>query len=266
MARCSCSPRLSARTCWVADPARPTTRACDCGPLVSDQVGPILGQPLNSRLLSRVQLNISVGDEALSVENVGRAPLLHGDRETQTAQVRSGNTIQIGGQLLLLCVRRPSFFTGEPVDETSHAFGEPDRDGIVGESEAAWQLRRRIGFVAPRAGHVLVAGASGTGKELVAKALHAHSPQGHRPLVARNAATIPEGLIDAELFGNAKNFPNPGMAERPGIIGQADGYIAVSRRVRRAADRHAGSPVARARCRRVSAALARRPPAARFSA
>jgi len=39
--------------------------------------------------------------------------------------------------------------------------------------------------------------------------------------VARNATTLPAGLIDAELFGNVKNYPNPGMAERPGLIGQA---------------------------------------------
>jgi len=42
-------------------------------------------------------------------------------------------------------------------------------------------------------------------------------------MIARNAATMPESLIDAELFGNANNYPNPGMAERPGLIGEADG-------------------------------------------
>jgi DNA-binding NtrC family response regulator len=41
--------------------------------------------------------------------------------------------------------------------------------------------------------------------------------------VARNAATLPPGLVDAELFGNLKNYPNPGMPERPGIVAQADG-------------------------------------------
>jgi transcriptional regulator with GAF, ATPase, and Fis domain len=70
---------------------------------------------------------------------------------------------------------------------------------------------------------VLVWGPSGTGKELVARAIHGLSDRKSRRLVARNAATLPETLIAAELFGNAKNYPNPGMAERPGLIGQADG-------------------------------------------
>jgi DNA-binding NtrC family response regulator len=68
-------------------------------------------------------------------------------------------------------------------------------------------------------------GASGSGKELAARALHALSDRRRRPLVARNAATIPESLVDAELFGNTKNYPNPGMADRPGLIGEANGSV-----------------------------------------
>lgn len=75
----------------------------------------------------------------------------------------------------------------------------------------------------PRAAHVLVRGESGTGKELVARGLHRRSTRASRALVARNAATLPATLVDAELFGNARNYPNPGMAERPGLVGEADG-------------------------------------------
>jgi DNA-binding NtrC family response regulator len=49
------------------------------------------------------------------------------------------------------------------------------------------------------------------------------STRAGQPLVARNAATFPAGLMDAELFGNLKNYPNPGMTDRPGLVGQADG-------------------------------------------
>ena len=69
----------------------------------------------------------------------------------------------------------------------------------------------------------MLLGETGTGKELAARAVHRFSTRADRPLVARNAATMPAGLIDAELFGNARNYPNPGMAERPGLVGQADG-------------------------------------------
>jgi two-component system nitrogen regulation response regulator GlnG/two-component system response regulator HydG len=70
---------------------------------------------------------------------------------------------------------------------------------------------------------VLLTGESGSGKELVARAIHDRSTRSARKLVVRNAATLPSGLIDAELFGNIANYPNVGMPERPGLIGEADG-------------------------------------------
>jgi transcriptional regulator with GAF, ATPase, and Fis domain len=102
-----------------------------------------------------------------------------------------------------------------------YRFGEPDPQGYVGESLAAWKLRKDVAFAASHPGHVLVLGATGTGKELVARAIHSLSKRKGR-LVSRNASTIPESLADAELFGNVKGYPNPGMAERPGLVGDAD--------------------------------------------
>jgi DNA-binding NtrC family response regulator len=128
--------------------------------------------------------------------------------------------IQLGEQLLLLCVERPQRlpqYSGKVC-----AFGAPDVDGIVGESEAAWQLRNRIAFVGPLRGHVLLLGQPGVGKELVANSLHRLSGRSGA-LVARNSSTIPDTLIDAELFGNAENYPNAGMRERKGLIGAAHG-------------------------------------------
>jgi len=103
------------------------------------------------------------------------------------------------------------------------SFGVADAFGIVGESVAAWELRRQLALVAGRADHVLIAGPSGTGKELGARAIHALSQRSRERMIARNAATFPEGLVDAELFGNMRDYPNPGMPERPGLIGAADG-------------------------------------------
>ena len=137
-------------------------------------------------------------------------------------RTRIGQTLQISGQLLFHCMRRPVMPVPQP-PLRMHRFGEPDALGIVGESAAAWQLRERIAFVGARAPHVLILGESGTGKELVAQALHASSLRARHKLVARNAATFPAGLIDAELFGNVANYPNPGMPERPGVVGTADG-------------------------------------------
>jgi two-component system nitrogen regulation response regulator GlnG/two-component system response regulator HydG len=174
--------------------------------------------------LSREQLLLrAVGTEAIEVDNVGQSRLCHDGVSMRTAKVAVNGTLQIGSQLLLLCVRRPAWTPAVRTDLQLHPFGAADEGGFVGESPAAWDLRRQIAFVAPLSGHVLITGASGTGKELAARAIHVRSPRARRPLVSRNAATLPESLVDAELFGNMKNYPNPGMPERPGLIGQAHG-------------------------------------------
>jgi DNA-binding NtrC family response regulator len=129
--------------------------------------------------------------------------------------------IEIGNRLVLLVGLRPRCLPGE-IDSSAPAFGEPDAHGYVGESPAAWKLRSELVFVGPRPGHVLLLGSTGTGKELAAGALHALARR-EGPLVARNAATFPDSLVDAELFGNLKGYPNPGMSERKGLIGAADG-------------------------------------------
>jgi DNA-binding NtrC family response regulator len=93
----------------------------------------------------------------------------------------------------------------------------------VGESPAVWNLRDQLAWIARADEHTLVLGGSGSGKELCARAIHARSTRASGPFVARNAATIPAGIVDAELFGNVKGYPNPGMPERPGLVGAADG-------------------------------------------
>jgi two-component system nitrogen regulation response regulator GlnG/two-component system response regulator HydG len=94
---------------------------------------------------------------------------------------------------------------------------------MIGESPAAWDLREQLAAGAVQGAHVLLLGESGAGKELAARALHALSARSAGPFVARNAATIPDSLVDAELFGTAKNYPNSGSPERVGLVGEADG-------------------------------------------
>jgi two-component system nitrogen regulation response regulator GlnG/two-component system response regulator HydG len=156
------------------------------------------------------------------VKNAGQCRLSRNGVGITEADVAPGDTLELGKQMVLLCVRRPAWLVGQP-PAREVAFGGADEHGIVGESPAIWELRGRIASIGPRSGHVFIRGESGSGKELVARALHASSPRAGRPLIARNAATFPEGLIDAELFGNARNYPHAGMPERPGLIGEADG-------------------------------------------
>lgn len=171
--------------------------------------------------LSKIQLSVHAPTpEALVVKNVGRRRLIVNGQQVEESELRAGDLVDLGSQLTLLCAVRPQCW--EPSQAAQHPFGEPDAHGFVGESPTAWRVRSELSFAAPRDGHVLVLGATGTGKELVARALHSESKRAG-PLVARNAATLPESLVDAELFGNAKGYPNPGMAERKGMIGAADG-------------------------------------------
>ncbi|WP_394824825.1 sigma 54-dependent Fis family transcriptional regulator [Pendulispora albinea] len=184
--------------------------------------------PLEDRFLSRRHLSIRSDGDALHIASIGRRPLILRPSRVEhvdEVRLRVGEQIEIKDTLLFLCVRRtaemPLMKYG--AIDPCHAFGAPDRHGIVGESPAAWKLREALAFAAPKRAHVLLTGPSGTGKELLARALHALSPRARRSFVARNAATLPSGLIDAELYGNIANYTHSGMPERPGLVGEAEG-------------------------------------------
>jgi hypothetical protein len=178
--------------------------------------------PLAVPAISRYQLSLATAaPDRVRVRNHGRCPLLLEDAVVAAGEIGAGELVQLGKQLLFVCARRYVGPASGDAPAADFPFGGPDRQGIVGESLAIWSLRAQIADLARRDGHVLVTGPSGSGKELVAQALHALSARAARPIVARNAATLPEGLIDAELFGNARNYPNPGMPARAGLVGDA---------------------------------------------
>jgi len=177
----------------------------------------------NTPTLSRNQLEIEVVQRhVLLVRNRGRGRLLIDGECKDEGKVRPGQVVEIEDQLQFFCTLREPFMAA--VDGlAAHAFGRADAFGMVGESGVAWGLRARIHRLAQRDAHVLILGPSGSGKELVATALHSLSTRSAKPLIARNAATFPEGLIDAELFGNVRDYPNAGMRAREGLVGAADG-------------------------------------------
>jgi two-component system response regulator HydG len=83
---------------------------------------------------------------------------------------------------------------------------------MIGSSSAMQLIKAQISKVAPTDSSVLILGQSGTGKELVARALHASSKRANAPMISLNCATIPDNLLEAELFGQTQYDGNPGTS------------------------------------------------------
>lgn len=103
----------------------------------------------------------------------------------------------------------------------------PARDddplGLLGASPVVMALRERIRRVALAPFHVLIEGESGSGKEVVARALHAAGPRRRRRFCALNCAALTDDLIEAELFGHARGAFTGAVGERAGLFEEADG-------------------------------------------
>ena len=94
---------------------------------------------------------------------------------------------------------------------------------IIGASEPIAEIKNMIQKVAPSEARVLITGANGTGKELVARQLHALSNRNKAPFVEVNCAAIPSELIESELFGHEKGAFTSAIKQRKGKFEQADG-------------------------------------------
>ncbi len=99
---------------------------------------------------------------------------------------------------------------------------EHNFDEIIGQSEVLRYLLFKVEKVAPTDTTILIAGETGTGKELIARAIHAASPRKDRPLVKVNCAALPTHLIESELFGHAKGAFTGATAKRIGRFELAD--------------------------------------------
>jgi DNA-binding NtrC family response regulator len=99
----------------------------------------------------------------------------------------------------------------------------PMIDELVGRSKAFIDIMDLVGRVAPSDSTVLIEGASGTGKELVANYLHRHSLRKDHQFVVLNCASIPETLIESELFGHERGSFTDAIATKPGLVEIAAG-------------------------------------------
>lgn len=100
---------------------------------------------------------------------------------------------------------------------------QPSENGLIGQSKPMLTLKQMIQQVAPEKATVLITGETGTGKELIAKALHVASPRNNALFVAVNCAAIPADILESELFGHEKGAFTGAVKERVGKFELADG-------------------------------------------
>jgi DNA-binding NtrC family response regulator len=113
-----------------------------------------------------------------------------------------------------------SRFMSEPVEIGE---GRLDRSALIGRSRAMQAVYKDIGRVAATPATVLIRGETGTGKELVARAIYQHSDRVDKPFVAVNCAAIPDTLLESELFGHERGAFTGAQARRIGRFEQANG-------------------------------------------
>ena len=94
---------------------------------------------------------------------------------------------------------------------------------LIGEAPAMQEVFRAVGRLAASQINVLITGETGVGKELVARALHSHSPRAARPFIAVNTAAIPKDLMESEFFGHERGAFTGAQTQRKGRFEQADG-------------------------------------------
>ncbi|CAE6693621.1 sigma-54-dependent transcriptional regulator [Xanthomonas arboricola] len=152
-----------------------------------------------------------------------------------TAYASSGNTIEamtLGafdhlvkpvGRADIVDVVERALASRADADADTAASEPSDDDGLVGHSPAMRTVHKRIGLAAASDLPVLITGETGTGKELVARALHRASARANAAFVAVNCAAIPLELMESELFGHRKGAFSGATSDRIGLIREADG-------------------------------------------
>jgi DNA-binding NtrC family response regulator len=98
-----------------------------------------------------------------------------------------------------------------------------DFDKIIGQSQNIREVKRLASRIAESDSTVLIRGESGTGKDLVAKAIHTHSPRKSGPFITINCGALPENLLESELFGHKKGSFTGAIKDKDGLFKVADG-------------------------------------------
>jgi two-component system nitrogen regulation response regulator NtrX len=122
---------------------------------------------------------------------------------------------------LLLCIQNADKI-GKLVEENKELKAQIGKEHeMIGQSKPIKELKKQIKVAAPTSGWILITGENGTGKELVARAIHHNSKRASKPFIEVNCAAIPEELIESELFGHEKGSFTGATTQRRGKFDQA---------------------------------------------
>ncbi|HWG49800.1 MAG TPA: sigma-54 dependent transcriptional regulator [Candidatus Acidoferrales bacterium] len=150
----------------------------------------------------------------------------HMSVETVAKSMTSGAVEYLAKPLLiddLLAVVRKVQATQKPAEESASSEDEGPETSIIGRTPKMLEVYRAVARVAPTDVSVLILGASGTGKELVARAIHDHSSRAKMPFVPVNCGALPENILESELFGHEKGAFTGADSSRPGLFEAAHG-------------------------------------------
>ncbi|MCY1022711.1 sigma 54-interacting transcriptional regulator [Pyxidicoccus sp. MSG2] len=181
--------------------------------------GEPFGHPLSDPFVSRIPIVFSKGDTGWIrlrvVEGGTRVTVNHQlvtDCEFTREALAAGVPLDVSGRLVLL-LHLASRETGVPADTL----------GMLGDSQGIRRVREHIQRIADLQVPVLVRGETGTGKELVAQAIHQHGPRQGRPFISVNLGAIPKELAAAELFGAQRGAFTGATRDREGFFRAAQG-------------------------------------------
>ncbi len=168
---------------------------------------------LDDRLVSRVHAQIELTDDGVWVRDLGsRNGTFIDNIRVGHARVPAGGTITVGSTKLSV-----------DVSSEQRAVWPLDRFGpILGRSPKMRELFLRLSRVSASDAAVLIQGETGTGKELVARAIHDHSPRSKRPLVVVDCGAMPANLLESELFGHAKGAFTGAVSTHLGAVEVAE--------------------------------------------
>ncbi len=169
-------------------------------------------RPIFLRPLADGGLRVDPGGSPISLVLDGAA--VEGTRDLSRQDIQRGVVLVLAGRVALLL---------HPAPDRPKSL--PPSFGLVGESAAMVEARREIARVADTEVPVLLRGETGTGKDLVARAIHRASRRRSGPYLAVNMAAIPPSLAAAELFGAAKGAFTGAVQSQPGYFVRADGGV-----------------------------------------